>query len=135
MQLGLALEAFDSFQVSSLLKAAELPMRTLPPRRLPILPQLLTQLCQLTSSLGSLGPSTRVCLTFGFLGMLRQSNLAPPSASAFNPTRNSCRGDVILAPPRYLTCCSVDKNNSSHEQDTRPPHTHHLRPPSQPDGG
>ena len=75
-QFGLAPEAFDSFQVSSLLRAADVTMRTLPLHRLPFLPQLLTQLCQLSSSRSSLGPPMRVCLTLGFLSMLRQSSLA-----------------------------------------------------------
>ena len=95
--LDLAPEAFDSIQVHSLLCAADLTMRIPPLRHFPILSLLLTQLCQLLSSLGSLGPSMRLCFIFGFLEMLRQSNLALPSASAFEPTRHSCRGDVILA--------------------------------------
>ena len=98
-----SLEAFDSLQVSSLLMAAYLTMMTLHLCCLPILPQLLTQLCQLSYSLGSLVPSMRVCLTFGFLGMFRQSNLAPPSASPFESMRHLCKGDVILLlPESYL---------------------------------
>ena len=37
---------------------------------LPILPHLLTQLCRLSTCLGSLGLAMKVFLTFGFLGML-----------------------------------------------------------------
>ena len=39
-------------------------------------------------ALSSLGPDMKVCLTFGFLLMLRQSNLAPPSSSSFDHTRH-----------------------------------------------
>ena len=74
---GLAPEALDSFPVSSLPYAADLTMRSLPLCQLPIILHLLTQLCKLSTSLGSLGPPMKVCLTFGFLAMLRQSNLAP----------------------------------------------------------
>ena len=68
-------------------------------RCLPILPDLLHHLCLLTPSLGPLGLSIWVCITFGFFfAMLRQSNLAPPSPSAFDPSRHTCMSDIFLAP-------------------------------------
>ena len=36
----------------------------------------------------------RVALLFGFLGYLRISNLAPPTAQSFDPARHSCWADV-----------------------------------------
>ena len=59
----------------------------------------LHQLCTLTPNLGDLGLALRLCLTFGFFAMLRQSNLTPPSAAQFNPSRHTCRGDVFFVPP------------------------------------
>ena len=45
----------------------------------------------------------RVALTFGFFGMLRQSNLAPPlPIHQVWQVKNTCRGDVIQAPPGLL---------------------------------
>ena len=44
----------------------------------------------------------RVCLTFRFLGMLRQNNLAHLAASTFNKIRHICMGDVLLVPPGIL---------------------------------
>ena len=73
-ELGLILEALDSFPVASLLRAADITMQVPPLRRLPILPPLFHQCCLLSSSLGVLGPSIQVCLTFGFFRMLHQSN-------------------------------------------------------------
>ena len=87
----------NSFQVSSFLQAPDFTMRTAPLRCLPILPHDLTQLCHLSDILGSLGPAMKVCPTFRFLGMLRQSNLAPPSGNTFNPSRHFCSGDIFLA--------------------------------------
>ena len=84
--------------MSCLLRAADFSMQTSPLQCLPILPPLLHQLCHLTHSLGALGPALRVCLTFGFFAMLRQSNLAPPSDTLFDPSRHTCRGDVFFAP-------------------------------------
>ena len=79
-QHSLTPEAFDSFQVTSLFRAVDLTKRTLPLRRLPILLHLLTQLCQLSDRLSTLGYAMKVCPIFGFLAMLMQSNLAPSSA-------------------------------------------------------
>ena len=51
-----------------------------------------------------LGPPMKVCLTFGFLGMLRQSNLASrdPSTTQLDITRHTCRGFILIAPPGVL---------------------------------
>ena len=78
-KLSLAPEALNTFPVHCLVSAADLTMRTPPHSRLPILPHLLDQLSGLSSCLGFLGPAMKLCLTFGFLWMLRQSNLAPPA--------------------------------------------------------
>ena len=91
--------AFSSHHVAWQLRAADLTMRIPPAPKLPITPRLLTHLCKLCRGLGRLGPAMKVALIFGFFGMLRQSNLAPSSATAFDPTRHTCRGDVTLAPP------------------------------------
>ena len=127
-QLGLTPEAFNSFHVMSLLRAVDVTMRTPPLRQLPIFPHLLTQLCQLSGSLGSLGPAIKVCLTFGFLGMLRQSILAPPSVTTFDPTRHLCKGDVILAHPGHPVDSSMDQIDSGGGQDPRVAHPLHLWP-------
>ena len=76
-------------------------MRTPPLHHLLILPHRLTQLCSLSSCLVSLGPAMKVCPTFGFLGLLRQSNLAL-SSSAFYHTHHTFRGDILLTPPGIL---------------------------------
>ena len=87
--MGLTPAALESFQVSCLLPAANISMRTPPLQCLPILPPLLHRLCSITPILGSLSPALRVCLTFGFFAMLRQSNLAPLSAAQFEPSRHT----------------------------------------------
>ena len=66
-ELELSPTALDSFQVQSLLRAADISMRTPTLRHLPIPPDLLHRLYLLTPSLGPLGPSMLVCLTFVFL--------------------------------------------------------------------
>ena len=54
-QLGREAVAMDSVPVTSLLQAAELSMRTQQLRHLPILPNLLHQLCSLVDNLRQLG--------------------------------------------------------------------------------
>ena len=92
------LAAIDSFPVSSLLRDADISMRTPLLQRLPILPPLLHRLSILTTSLGPLGPAMQVCLTYVFFVMLWQSNMAPLSASAFDSSRHTCKGDIFVAP-------------------------------------
>ena len=74
---------------------------------------MLLQLCSLSSSLGALGPSMRVCLTFGFFRMLRQSNLAPPCQAQFDPSRHTCRRDIIQAPPGLLIIIRLTKTHQT----------------------
>ena len=72
-QLGLTSEALDSFPIKALLRAADITMwiPTQPPIMiLPILPRLLTQMSQLSTSLGAIAQVMGVCLMFRFYGML-----------------------------------------------------------------
>ena len=82
-QLRLTLEAIDSAPLISLLKAADIIMRTSLLRHLHIRPDLLHHLYLLTTSLRPLGSAMKVCLAFGFFAMLRQSNLTPPTHALF----------------------------------------------------
>ena len=84
------------------IKPADITMCIPPLRCLPVLPDLLQKLCLLSSSLGPIGLAMWVCLAFGFFGILRQCNLAPHSSTQFDPSRHTCRGDIIRAPPGLL---------------------------------
>ena len=106
-------------------------------------------LCLLISTLGPLGPSMRVCLTFVFFALLKQSNMAPTSPSAFDSSRHTCRRGT----PWSVAVGQVDHESSDGRQHTssadpwcarslcRPsgslstsPHlvTHHLPKPATP---
>ena len=97
--MGNRSHSLESFRVSCLLRAADISMRMPPLGRLPILPPLLHHLCTITPSLGALGPALQVCLTFGFFTMFRQSNMVPPSAAQFYPSKHTYTGDIFMAPP------------------------------------
>ena len=82
------------------MRAIKLNMRHVPLKRLPITPDMLKSLCEVCDSLDSvLGKCIKVALLLAFCGYLRQSNLAPRQASMFDPTRNTCRGDVLFMKP------------------------------------
>ena len=125
-ELGLIPDFLDSFPIATLLRAADItmwvPSTPPPPPCLPVLPPLLHQLGQLSSSLGALGPSTRVCLTFGFFGMLCQSILAPATPTQFDKSRHTCCGDVIQVPSQALS------SSSSGPKHTRPWPHHQFYP-------
>ena len=71
IQLDLTPTALEWFPVKALLKAAAITTCTpLAVRRLSILPDLLAKLCTLSYSLQPLAQGMKVCLTFGFFGML-----------------------------------------------------------------
>ena len=108
-QVGLQVPALQSFPVTTLLRAVDLSLRTPPHRRLPITPSLLHKLCKLCDCIGQFGVVLKVALTFGYFGMLRQSNLAPRRASQFDKSRHTCRGDIILAPPGVIVVVKWSK--------------------------
>ena len=102
IQLALNPKALDSFPVKALLRATDRTMQTPPVRHLHILQKTLTQMCQLPSSLSALAQAMRVCLTFGFFGMIRQTNLAPASSATFDPACQACQSDVLHSPHGLL---------------------------------
>ena len=97
--LGLTPPATDTFQVSTMLRAADIMLRNPPRRVLPITATLLHKLCTLSLSMGDMGLVLRVAMTLGYFGMLRQSNLAPAQAKSWDPSRHTCRGDITFAKP------------------------------------
>ena len=88
-------------------------MHVPPLKCLSILPGLLHQLCLLSSSLGPLAPSMRVCLSFTFFCMLLQRNMTPPTPALFDPSRYTCRGNIIQVPPGLLIVVHWIKTHQS----------------------
>ena len=115
-QRGLEPEELHSFPVTCLLRAVDLSKRAPPNRRLPITPELLNKLCRMCHHIGPLGLCMRVALTFGFFGMLRQSNLAPYTQEQFDPSRHTCRGDVMEAAPGLVSFIKWAKNMQDMER-------------------
>ena len=75
-------------------------MRHTPCQCRPITPPMLSDMCHACDVLHSpLGKTLKFAILCGFLGFLRQSNLAPRKAGSFDPTRNTCRGDIIVQKP------------------------------------
>jgi hypothetical protein len=104
-------QALDSFIVTTTLRAVDLTLRTPVRRKLPISPRLLVDMCKLCECLGDIGVAFKVAITFAFYGMLRQSNIAPAAEQKFDPSRHTCRGDVILAPPGVVLLIKWSKTD------------------------
>ena len=85
-------------------------------------PPLLLQLCQLSSSLGDMGSSMQVALTFGFFGMLRQSNLAPILSHPVRQVKAHLPWRRHPGPPGTSHHHSMVKNHSNGGHLHSPPH-------------
>lgn len=92
-------EALHSFQLDLVLRGIELSTRHIPNRKLPMTREILTSLVSLCDHLHRTGLAIKVALLFGYFGFLRQSNLAPKTIASFDPSRHTCRGDVLFQPP------------------------------------
>ena len=98
---GAPAPALESFELTLTMRAIKLTLRHSPQRKLPFTPAMLSKVCAVCDSMSNpLGKTLKVAILLGYFGMLRRSNLAPRNPSKFDPTRNTCRGDVLLAPPR-----------------------------------
>ncbi len=111
--LGTDCENMHSFEIKLMLRALTLTMRSMPNRRRPVTPDILRNLLALCPAMGPMGIVMKACLLLGFYGFLRQSNLAPYSQSQFDPSRNTCRADVILAPPGLVVLIKWCKTHQS----------------------
>ena len=94
--------SLHAFELDLILRSLNITMRHIPNQRLPISVAMLHQLITLCNSLGHLGLVLKCAILLGYFGFLRQSNLAPASHHAFDPTRHTCRADVIYHPPPGL---------------------------------
>ena len=74
--LNIKSPALDSFPVSCLLRAVDLSLHTPTCRRLPIIPHLLHQLCQLCDHLAEFGIALKVALTIGFIWHVKAVKLS-----------------------------------------------------------
>jgi hypothetical protein len=96
--LAIPFSAAQSFQVSLMLRAISTTMRHTPHPKSPVSVPILLQLCQACDTLGLWGAVLKCVILFAFFAFLRQSNLAPPHAGQFHPSRHTTRGDVHLSP-------------------------------------
>ena len=88
--------ALDCFELQLTLRAIKLNLRHVPKRKLPITPKLLRKLVSACDYLPrDKGKIMKVAILFGYFGMLRQSNLAPRNPCKFDPTRHTCRQDIL----------------------------------------
>ena len=99
--IGIPASNLGSFDYRLMQRALPLTMRAVPLQRLPMDPPLLRRICDICDHIGVLGTILKCAFLLSFFGFLRQSNLAPTSAS-FDVTRHTTRDDVWPAPPGLL---------------------------------
>lgn len=97
--LDVRASALYCFELHLMLRAMDITLDHIPNQRLPVTAVMLKDICQICESMGQLGRVIKFAILLGFYGMLRQSNLAPPTPGSFDPSRHTCRGDVFLHPP------------------------------------
>ncbi len=88
--------ALDSFEGTLMLRATRITMRNIPFQRPPVTVHMLRELCKLCDGYKETGIVIRCALLFGFFGLLRSSNICPPSRIKFDTTRHLRRRDVHI---------------------------------------
>ena len=112
--LAIPAPALDSFDLKLTIRAIKLSMRHTPSQRRPLTVDMLRAMCTICDGLpASIGKMLKVALLFGFCGFLRQSNLAPRQAKQFDPTRHTCRGDVLIQPPGIVVIIKWTKTQQT----------------------
>ena len=94
--------AIDSPQVLQMLRALDRTLPHSPSPKHPLDSSALMLLLATPALQGHEALPLKVGILLGYYGFLRQSNLAPRSATAFDPSRDTCRGDLVIAPPGLL---------------------------------
>jgi hypothetical protein len=97
-QLGLDCTAIQSAQVTNMLRAVNITLRSTILPTLPVTISMLHRLILLCDQLGTWGLVCKCAFLFCFFGFFRQSNVAPRSPHAFDNTRDTCREDVESTP-------------------------------------
>lgn len=111
--LGLQATNLSHFRYHLMLRALPLTMRHVPAQKLPITPAILDDICNVCDQLGTLGNILKVAFTFCYFGFLRQSNIAPPTRTLFDPSRHTTRGDVCQQPPGLVISLKWTKTHQA----------------------
>ncbi len=119
--LHVSADSLHSFELGLMLRALDINLRHVPNQRLPLTEKMLAQLCALCDSLDTFGITLKCAVPLSYFGFLRQSNLAPQTAKAFDPTRHTCRGDVITHPPGLVIVLKWTKTCQQASQHVRIP--------------
>ena len=93
---GVRAEALNSYHTKIMIRAAKFIMDKPVKRATPISINLLESLCTAAKSMyPTIHPIIRVAMLFSWFGLLRASNIAPPTSTSFSPRYHTCRADVF----------------------------------------
>lgn len=93
---GVTFEALNSYHTKIMIRAAKYIMDKPVKRATPISVNLLEALCTAARSMyPTIHPILRVAMIFSWFGLLRASNIAPPTHTSFSPRYHTCRADIF----------------------------------------
>lgn len=113
--MNMDVENFNAFEVHMMLRAVSISMEHVPRPALPLSEETLLQLVRACTALGPAGAVIKCALLFGFFGFLRRSNIAPYAGQTFDPSRHTCRGDVISHAPGLILILKWSKTLQTHD--------------------
>ena len=111
--IGLEAPNLSHFRYILMLRALPLTTRHFPSQKLPVIPEILDQICAVCDQVGATGIVLKVAFTFTYYGFLRQSNIAPASLTGFDPSHHTTRGDVTLSPPGLVVQLQWSKTHQA----------------------
>ena len=110
--LGLHANNSSHFKYQLMLRALPFTMRHFPAQKLAVTPKILDSICNNCDQIGDLGTVLKVAFTLSY-GFLRQSNIAPPSPAAFDPSRHTTCADVTQQPPGLVVRLKWSKTHQA----------------------
>lgn len=111
-QMGLDPAPFQAYRVRQAVKSIDKNVRHIPEPSLPVSPQLLKKIIRVVRRLRD-GVTVVAALVTMYHTFFRQSNLAAPSTSEFDHTRQLTRDDVTLCEDRVVVNHKWSKSHQS----------------------
>ena len=114
--VGLPFDHHKQFDFSLVFRGIARVSKHVVKKALPITPEILSNI-KIQLNLCDPSDATYWCLfVLGFLLMARKSNLVPPSALAFDPSKHLCRGDIYFNATGLFVKFKWSKTNQNSER-------------------
>ena len=101
-----------------MLRAIDITFDHVPQQKLELSGPTITSLCQWCNSQGALGATIHCAILFGYLGMLRKSNLEPNKPQNYDKAHHLARGDITHRYPGLVIRIKWSKTRQRRHQGT-----------------